>query len=89
MSLFSRPRVGRKRWILGSDVFAHRDPRTVLLDQLRDVIAAQLNGSPGNGPATETTEENAGSLYTANASCPVTASTWNWDAGATGHFDRR
>ena len=36
------------------------------------------NGSPENGPATETHDENAGSLYTASASSyPVTASTLN------------
>ncbi len=48
------------------------------------------NGMPENGPATETQDENAGSLYTASASSyPVTASTLNGVACVTGHFDRR
>jgi len=51
---------------------------------------AGSNGSPENGPATATHEENAGSLYTVSASrWPVMATTPCWDSAATGHFERK
>lgn len=79
-----------KRWVLGGDVFAHRDVCPVLLDQLADIVTVRPERQ--SGERTRDGHARAERRVLVDSERLLVAGDGQhieWGAGAAGHFERR